>query len=159
MKNISPLLWFDTQAEEAANFYVSVFPNSKIDSVSRYGEMGPGPKGMAMMAVFNLNGKEFMALNGGGQPGSPKPQGVAFFVNCESQEEIDLLWDKLSEGGKIMQCGWLTDKFGISWNIVPAVLNDLMRGPDKEKSARVFQAMLKMVKLDIKGLQDAAEGK
>ena len=153
MQKITPFLWFDNQAEEAANFYTSIFKNSKVVSVSRYGEGGPGPKGSVMSAAFQLEGQDFYALNGG--PVFTFSPAISFFVNCETQQEIDTLWEKLSEGGKEERCGWLKDKYGVSWQIVPAVLGRLLQGPDAEKSKRVMQRMLQMVKLDIRTLEQA----
>lgn len=153
MQRIAPFLWFNNQAEEAANFYTSIFKNSKIKNVSRYGDEGPGPKGQVMVVTFELDGQEFMALNGG----SALKFSPAFYVNCETQEEVDSFWERLSEGGEKSRCGWLKDKFGISWNIVPTVLGELMSTPDPEKSKRVMRAMLKMDKLEIAGLREAAE--
>jgi len=155
-QKITPFLWFDSSAEEAANLYVSVFKNSKVTSVSRYGEAGPGPKGSAMSVTFQIDGQEFMALNGG--PLFKFTEAISLFVNCETQDEIDRLWSKLSDGGEPGQCGWLRDKFGLSWQIVPNVLGELMGDPDPEKSKRVTQAMLKMGKLDIAGLRRAYDG-
>ncbi len=155
MQKIAPFLWFDHQAEEAMNFYVSTFRNSRVVNVMRYGEAGPGPKGSVMSATFQLNGLEFMALNGGPQPAfSPV---VSFFVKCETQQEVDELWEKLSADGTIQQCGWLKDKYGVSWNIVPNILGELLNDPDPIKSQRVMKAMLQMKKLDIKGLKQAYE--
>jgi predicted 3-demethylubiquinone-9 3-methyltransferase (glyoxalase superfamily) len=156
MQKISPFLWFDDQAEEAMNFYVSVFKNSKVGKVTRYGDAGPGPKGSVMTASFELEGQQFTALNGG--PHFKFTEAVSFFVNCESQEEVDELWDKLSEGGQIQQCGWLKDKFGLSWQIIPSVLIELMNDPDPQKSRRVTEAMLQMIKIDIAKLRQAYEG-
>jgi predicted 3-demethylubiquinone-9 3-methyltransferase (glyoxalase superfamily) len=161
MQKIVPFLWFDGDAEEAAEFYISVFQNSRVADVSRYGEAGPGPAGTAMVVEFELAGQEFMALNGGptenGSPG-PAPGSIALYVNCETQAEVDRLWEKLSEGGKKVQCGWLTDKYGFSWNIVPAGLSDYVAGPDPEKAQRAMKAMLRMQKLDIDALRRAYEG-
>jgi predicted 3-demethylubiquinone-9 3-methyltransferase (glyoxalase superfamily) len=157
MQKISPFLWFDHQAEEAMNFYVSIFRNSRVIEVMRYGEAGPGPKGSVMSATFQLNGVEFMALNGGAQ--SNFTPAVSFFVKCETQHEVDELWEKLSESGQIQQCGWLRDKYGVSWNIVPTILGKLLSDPDPIKSQRVMRAMLQMKKIEIKGLQQAYEGK
>jgi predicted 3-demethylubiquinone-9 3-methyltransferase (glyoxalase superfamily) len=156
MQKISPFLWFDDQAEEAMNFYVSVFKNSKVGRITRYGDAGPGPKGSVMTASFELEGQQFTALNGG--PHFKFTEAVSFFVNCESQEEVDELWDKLSEGGQIQQCGWLKDKFGLSWQIIPSVLIELMNDPDPQKSRRVTEAMLQMIKIDIAKLRQAYEG-
>ena len=157
MKKISPFLWFDNQAEEAMNFYVSIFKNSKIVSVSRYGDQGPDPKGTVMTATFELNGQEFMALNGGPQHFGFS-EAISFFVNCESQEEVDTLWSKLSEGGEEGPCGWLKDKYGLWWQIVPTVLGELLGDKDPAKAGQVMQAMLKMHKLDIAALRQAYEG-
>jgi predicted 3-demethylubiquinone-9 3-methyltransferase (glyoxalase superfamily) len=155
VQKITPFLWFDNRAEEAANFYTSIFKNSKILSVSRYGEAGPGPKGSAMSVTFELQGQQFMALNGG--PQFTFSPAISFFVNCETQEEVDDLWEKLSAGGKKNRCGWLQDKFGLSWQIVPSILGKLLQDPDRDKSKRVMQAMLQMDKLNIQGLKEAAE--
>jgi len=155
MQKITPFLWFDDQAEEAMNFYVSIFKNSKIVSVTRYGEGGPRPKGMVMTATFQLNGQEFMALNGG--PEFTFTEAISFFVNCETQQEVDELWEKLSEGGEKGQCGWLKDKYGVSWQIVPSALGELMNDKDPEKSKRVMEAMLQMNKIDIQTLKQAYE--
>jgi predicted 3-demethylubiquinone-9 3-methyltransferase (glyoxalase superfamily) len=153
VQKIRPWLWFDTQAEDAANFYVSVFENSRITQVSRYGEAGPGPAGSVMVVSFELDGVEFMALNGG----SEAQYQSAFYVDCETQEEIDRLWDRLSEGGEPSVCGWLKDRFGVSWNIVPSVFGELMSDEDDEKTNRVMQAMLGMTKFDIAALLRAYE--
>ena len=153
MQKITPFLWFDNQAEEAAKFYTSIFKNSKIVSVSRYGEAGPGPKGTVMIATFQLEGQEFVALNGG--PHFKFTEAISFVINCKTQEEVDHFWKKLSEGGEQSRCGWLKDKYGVSWQVVPTVLGELLRDKDAEKSKRVMQAMLKMDKLDIKKLQQA----
>ena len=154
MQKINPFLWFNDQAEEAMNFYTSIFKNSKVLSVSRYGEAGPGPAGKVMVASFELEGQKFMALNGG--PGFAFTEAISFLVDCETQEEVDHLWEKLLEGGQPSRCGWLKDKFGVSWQIVPTILGELMSDPDPERSKRVMQAMLQMVKLDIEGLRRAA---
>lgn len=156
MQNITPFLWFDNQAEEAVNFYTSIFKNSKIGKVSRYGEAGPGPKGTVMTASFNLDGQDFIALNGG--PQFKFSPAISFVVNCETQPEIDHYWSKLSAGGRTDQCGWLTDKFGLSWQIVPTILGQLMSDRDAEKSGRVMKALLQMTKLDIEGLKQAYDG-
>ena len=153
MQKITPFLWFDTQAEEAMNFYISIFKNSKIVSVNRYGDAGPGPKGSVMSATFQLDGQDFFALNGG--PVFSFTPAVSFFVNCETQQEVDDLWDKLSAGGEPGRCGWLKDKYGLSWQIVPATLGKLLGDKDPDKSKRVMQAMLQMNKIDIAGLQNA----
>jgi predicted 3-demethylubiquinone-9 3-methyltransferase (glyoxalase superfamily) len=155
MQKITPFLWFNDQAEEAMNFYTSIFKNSRIISVSRYGEGGPGPQGSVMTATFELDGQEFMALNGG--PLFTFTEAISFFVNCETQAEVDELWGKLTEGGEESQCGWLKDKFGLSWQIVPSVLGELLNDPDAEKAGRVMNAMLKMKKIDIAGLRAAYE--
>ena len=137
MQKITPFLWFNDQAEEAMNFYTAIFKNSKISSVSRYGEGGPGPQGSVMTATFELNGQEFMALNGG--PLFTFTEAISFFVNCETQAEVDELWEKLTEGGEESQCGWLKDKYGLSWQIVPSVLGELLNDPDAEKSAQGYE--------------------
>lgn len=155
MQKITPFLWFDDKAEEAMNFYVSIFKNSKCGRISRYGEAGPGPKGTVMVATFQLEGQEFMALNGG--PHFKFTEAISLVVSCETQDEVDAFWEKLSEGGAKGQCGWLKDKFGLSWQIVPTALGELMSGPDPEKSKRVMTAMLQMKKLDIKTLKQAYE--
>ncbi len=156
MENITPFLWFDTNAEEAVNFYTSIFKNSKIGNVSRYGDAGPGPKGSVIVMNFSLNGQEFMALNGG--PVYKFTEAISFVVNCENQEEVDHYWDKLSKGGKEIQCGWLKDKFGLSWQIVPTALGKLMADKDQQKANKVMMAMLKMTKIIIKDLEEAYKG-
>ena len=156
MQKITPFLWFNDNAEEAVKFYTSIFKNSKIGSVARYGEAGPGPAGSMMTASFELDGQEFVALNGG--PIFKFTEATSFVVNCESQEEVDYYWNNLLKGGTPSQCGWLKDKFGLSWQIVPTALSKLLSSKDPEKSKRVMQAMMKMVKLDIKTLEEAAEG-
>ncbi|HEX9193140.1 MAG TPA: VOC family protein [Burkholderiales bacterium] len=153
MKKITPFLWFDGQAEEAMNFYVSVFKNSKAGSVTRYGEAGPGPKGTVMSVTFTLEGQEFFALNGG--PQFSFTPAISFFVSCKTQREVDELWEKLSAGGEKHRCGWLKDKYGLSWQIIPSVLGKMLRDKDAEKANRVMQAMLQMDKIDIKRLQQA----
>ena len=155
MQKITPFLWFDNQAEEAANFYVSIFKNSTIKSVSRYGEGGPGPKGTAMSVTFQLAGQDFMALNGG--PLFTFTPAVSFFVNCETQQEIDELWEELTAGGEEVRCGWLKDKFGLSWQIIPTALGEMLQDKDSKKSKRVMQAMMQMNKLDIAALKRAYE--
>ena len=150
---IRPFLWFDDNAEEAMNFYVSIFKNSEILSVSRWGEAGPGPAGTVMSATFRLDGQEFMALNAG--PHFKFTEAISFFIDCESQEEVDELWEKLSEGGETSQCGWLKDKFGLSWQVIPSILGELMQDPDPERADRVMQAMLQMTKIDIAKLEHA----
>jgi predicted 3-demethylubiquinone-9 3-methyltransferase (glyoxalase superfamily) len=155
-QRITPFLWFDNQAEEAVNFYLSIFPNSKIMRVTRYGDAGPGPKGTVVTVEFQLDGQEFVALNGG--PQFKFTEAISFVVNCETQEEVDRYWDKLmAGGGRPQQCGWLKDKFGLSWQVVPTILTDLFHDKDPEKSNRVMKAMLEMVKIDIAGLKRAAE--
>jgi predicted 3-demethylubiquinone-9 3-methyltransferase (glyoxalase superfamily) len=157
MQKITPFLWFDDNAEEAVNFYASIFKNSKVGSITRYGEAGPGPKGTVMVVEFQLEGQEFIALNGG--PHFKFTEAISFVVNCKTQEEVDEFWEKLSEGGEKSQCGWLKDKYGLSWQIVPTILGELMQDKVPEKSKRVMEAMLKMKKLDIKTLREAYEGK
>jgi predicted 3-demethylubiquinone-9 3-methyltransferase (glyoxalase superfamily) len=156
MQKISPFLWFDDQAEEAMHFYVSVFKNSKTGDVTRYGDAGPGPKGSVMTASFELEGQPFTALNGG--PHFKFTEAISFVVSCKTQAEVDELWDKLSEGGRTQQCGWLKDKFGLSWQITPVALMELMSDPDPERSRRVMEAMLQMTKIDIAKLRQAYEG-
>ena len=156
MQKITPFLWFDDQAEEAANFYVKTFKNSKILSVSRYGEAGPGENGKVMVVSFELNGQEFTALNGG--PIFKFSEAISFYVHCETQQEVDELWDKLSAGGEPGQCGWLKDKYGLSWQIVPNILGELLGDVNREKVDRVTQAMLKMHKLEIAALLKAYSG-
>lgn len=155
MQKITPFLWFDNQAEEAMNFYVSIFKNSKVLSVNRYGDAGPGPKGTVMTASFELDGQVFTALNGG--PMYKFSPAISFVVHCETQAEVDEYWKKLSEGGKENQCAWLDDKFGVSWQIVPNALIELLSDPDPIKSGRVMQAMLQMKKIDIEKLKQAHE--
>jgi predicted 3-demethylubiquinone-9 3-methyltransferase (glyoxalase superfamily) len=153
MQKITPFLWFDSQAEEAMNFYVSIFKNSKVVSVVRYGDAGPGPKGTVMIATFELDGQQFHALNGG--PQFTFSPAISLLVNCATQQEVDALWDKLSAGGEKQRCGWLKDKYGVSWQIVPTVLGELMRKPDAKKTGNVMKAMLQMDKIDIAGLERA----
>jgi predicted 3-demethylubiquinone-9 3-methyltransferase (glyoxalase superfamily) len=155
MKKITPFLWFDHQAEEAMNFYVSIFKNSRVLEVSRYGEAGPGPAGSVMTASFELDGQPFIALNGG--PEHKFNEAISFFVDCKTQEEVDELWRKLSEGGEEGPCGWLKDKYGLSWQIVPSALTEMLSDPDPAKSQNVMKAMLQMSKIDIAGLQAAYE--
>ena len=158
MQKIAPFLWFDGKAEEAANFYVSVFKNSRIGGVARYGEAGAKasgrPKGSVMTVAFQLDGQEFVALNGG--PHFKFTEAISLVVNCETQAEIDELWEKLSAGGEEGRCGWLKDKYGMSWQIVPIAIGKLMQDPDAGKSEKVMQAVLKMNKLDIEALRRAA---
>ncbi len=157
VQRITPFLWFDTQAEEAANFYISIFPNSKIRGVTRYDEAGEKvagrPRGSVMTVPFELDGQEFVALNGG--PVFTFTEAISFVVNCETQEEVDRFWNRLSAGGQEVQCGWLKDRFGVSWQIVPTVLPEMLQDPDPEKAKRVMAAMLKMIKIDIAALKRA----
>lgn len=157
MQRVTTFLWFDTNAEEAVNFYTSIFKNSKILETSRYGEAGPGPKGSVMVIKFELDGQELMALNGG--PEYEFTPAISLVVNCKNQEEVDDYWEKLSAGGMEVQCGWLQDKFGLSWQVVPTMLNELLQDKDPAKRERVMQAMLQMVKLDVDALKRAADGK
>ena len=156
MQKISPFLWFNNNAEEAAQFYTSIFNNSRILSVMRFGDTGPGPKGAVMGIAFELAGREFKALNGG--PVFTFTPAISIFVDCETQEEVDNLWARLGEGGEPQQCGWIKDKFGVSWQIVPVVLGKMLQNPNAEKSSRVMRAMMGMVKLDIAGLERAYRG-
>ena len=153
---ITPCLWFDTQGDEAATFYTSIFPNSKIVDISRYGDAGPRPAGTVMTVLFELDGQRFLALNGG--PQFTLSEAVSFQVDCATQEEVDRYWDSLSEGGEEGPCGWLKDRFGLSWQIVPSALPRLLSDPDREKSQRVMAAMLGMKKIEIDELERAAEG-
>ena len=155
MQKITPFLWFDTQAEEAASFYVSLFPNSAITNISHNTSGAPSPQGV-FMVNFVLDGQEFIALNGG--PAFKFNEAVSFFVDCATQAEVDRLWDKLTEGGAEVQCGWLKDKYGLSWQIVPSGLNELLNGKDAEGARRAMQAMLKMKKLDLEQMRQAYEG-
>lgn len=155
MQKITPFLWFNDQAEQAVNLYISIFKNSKIVSISRYGEGSRGQAGTVMTVDFQLEGQDFIALNGG--PYYTLSPAISFFVNCETQEEVDLLWEKLSEGGEVHQCGWLTDRYSVTWQIVPTILGKWMNDPDAEKAQRVTQAMMQMVKLDIALLRQAYE--
>jgi predicted 3-demethylubiquinone-9 3-methyltransferase (glyoxalase superfamily) len=157
MQKITPFLWFDGKAEEAMNFYVSIVPNSKVISITRVGDAGPGPKGSVLTAEFVLNGVEFVALNGG--PQFKFTEAVSFVINCETQEEVDRYWEKLSEGGRTNDCGWLKDKYGLSWQITPIQLTQMLKDKDQKKADRVMKAMMKMTKLDIKELRQAYEGK
>ena len=156
MQKITPFLWFDNNAEEAMNFYTSIFKNSKVLTVSRYGEAGPGPAGTVMTAEFELEGQEFVALNGG--PRFQFTEAISFVVNCETQDEVDYFWESLSEGGQKSRCGWLKDKFGLWWQVVPTILAELMNDKDPEKSKRVMQSMLTMDKIEIEPLKRAHEG-
>jgi len=155
MPKITPFLWFDGQAEEAAGFYVSIFPNSRILSVTRYGEAGPGPAGSVMTVVFELDGQRFIALNGG--PQFKFTEAISFSVDCGTQEEVDRYWERLSLDGEEGPCGWLTDKYGLSWQVNPALLGKMLADPDPRKSERVMGAMLKMRKIDIAALREAYE--
>lgn len=157
MRDITPFLWFDTQAKEAADFYVSLFPEAEMLDTSYYGEDTPGVAGSVMTVTFKLRNQTFTAINGG--PQFDFTPAISFAVDCETQDEIDLLWDKLGEGGTPMPCGWVSDKYKITWQIVPSILQELMGDEDEEKAYRVTQAMLKMGKLDIQGLKDAYDGK
>ena len=155
-QKITPFLWFNDNAEEAMNYYVSIFKNSKILSVNRYPEGAPGPSGKVMTATFELDGQQFTALNGGPEFGFT--EAISFFVNCETQQEVDELWDKLCAGGQPSMCGWLKDKYGLSWQIIPKALGQLMGDKDPEKAGRVMQAMLQMQKIDVKKLEEAYAG-
>lgn len=157
MQKITTFLTFNDQAEAAVQFYTSLFKNAKVVSTTRYGDAGPGPKGSLMTATFELEGQQFIALNGG--PSFTFSQGISLFVRCDSQAEIDRLWERLTEGGQEVACGWLTDRFGVSWQIVPAELMGMLRDPDQQKAGRAMQAMLGMTKLDIAALKAAYEGK
>ena len=156
MPKITPFLWFDNNAEEAANFYVSVFKNAKLLNVARCSEVGPGPKGSVMTAIFELEGQEFVALNAG--PRFKFTEAISFVVNCDTQEEVDYYWERLSEGGEKSRCGWLKDKFGLSWQVTPTILGKLMADKDPAKANRVMEAMLQMDKIEIDTLQRAYEG-
>ena len=155
MQKITPCLWFDTEGEDAARFYTSIFPNSKITEVARYGSAGPRAEGTVMTVSFELDGQEFLALNGG--PQFTFSEALSFQVSCKTQDEVDAYWSKLSEGGEEGPCGWLKDRFGLSWQIVPTVLPELLADPDAAKSQRVMQAMLGMKKIEIEGLEQAAK--
>lgn len=153
MQKITPFLWFDDKAEDAMNFYCSIFKNSHVIRIARYGDAGPGPKGTVMTANFSLDGQEFVALNGG--PQFTFSPAISFVVNCETQKEVDEFWERLSEGGQQIQCGWLQDKFGVSWQIVPIILGELLSDPDEIRAQRVMKAMLQMTKIDIGLLRQA----
>jgi predicted 3-demethylubiquinone-9 3-methyltransferase (glyoxalase superfamily) len=153
MQKITPFLWYDGRAEEAAKFYTSIFKKSKIGNVRRYGEAGPGPKGSVMSVDFQLEGQDFIALNGG--PHFTFSPAISFFVSCKTQDEVDELWEKLSAGGEQQPCGWLKDKYGVSWQIIPTVLGEMLQDKDASKAKRVMEAMLQMKKIDIKGLKEA----
>jgi len=155
IQKIKPFLWFDGRAEEAANFYTGIFKNSRIVNVSRYGDAGPGPKGSAMSVTFELEGQTFLALNGG--PMFTFTPAISFLINCETQAEVDNLWTRLSDGGEKSRCGWLKDKFGLSWQVVPSILGTLLQSKDTGKAGRVMEAIMTMDKLDIARLEKAAE--
>jgi len=157
MQKLSTCLWFNTEAEEAMNFYTSIFKNSKKGKISHYGEGAPMPKGTVMVATFEILGHEFLALNGG--PQFKFNEAISLVVNCDTQKEVDEYWEKLSEGGRDIQCGWLKDKYGVSWQVVPTILAELMSDKDAAKTQRVMQALMKMTKLDIQKLKQAYEGK
>lgn len=156
MQKITPCLWFDNNAEEAVNFYISIFKNSKVLSVTRYGEAGPGPAGTVLTVAFQLEGQEFVALNGG--PHFKFTEAISLSVDCNTQEEIDEMWEKLSEGGEESQCGWLKDKYGLSWQVTPSILVEMLQDENPEKAKRVMEAMLKVVKIDIETLKQAYDG-
>lgn len=156
MQKISPFLWFDTQAEEAVTFYLSIFPNSRIEQITRYGESGPGPKGSVMTIAFDLDGQHFVALNGG--PHYKFNEAVSFVVNCADQAEVDRMWERLTDGGQPGQCGWLKDRFGLSWQIVPAGFVDALTNAEPAKAGRGMAAMMQMSKLDIDALRKAQAG-
>jgi predicted 3-demethylubiquinone-9 3-methyltransferase (glyoxalase superfamily) len=155
MRRITPFLWFDTQAEEAAKFYASIFPNSRILKTARYGEAGPGPKGSVMTVEFELDGQRMIALNGG--PHFKFTEAISLSVDCRDQKEVDHYWSKLSQGGQESMCGWLKDRYGLSWQVNPAILGELFADPDAKKAKRVMEAMLKMKKIDIAALEAAAQ--
>lgn len=155
MQKITPCLWFDTQAEDAANFYTSVFKNSRIVKISHYGQAGPREAGLVMTVEFELDGQEYVALNGG--PEFTFNEALSLQINCESQDEVDYFWERLGEGGEFGPCGWLKDRYGVSWQVVPTVLNELVSDPDQAKGQRVMAAMLQMGKIDIAALRAAAE--
>jgi predicted 3-demethylubiquinone-9 3-methyltransferase (glyoxalase superfamily) len=157
MPRITPNLWFDTQGEEAAEFYCSIFPNSKITNVTYYGEAGPGPVGTVLTVDFVLDGQEYTAINGG--PHFTFNEAISLLINCEDQEEVDHYWSKLTDGGQEVQCGWLKDRYGLSWQVCPVGMGELLNDPDPERSQRAMKAMLGMVKLDLAALQAAADGK
>jgi predicted 3-demethylubiquinone-9 3-methyltransferase (glyoxalase superfamily) len=154
-QKITPFLWFNDNAEEAMNFYVSIFKNSEVLSINRTGDGGPGAEGTVMTTSFRLDGQEFMALNGG--PRFKFTEAISFFIDRESQDEVDELWEKLSEGGETSQCGWLKDKFGLSWQVIPSILGEMLHDEDREKANRAMQAMLQMTKIDIAKLKQAYE--
>ena len=153
IQKITPFLWFDNQAEEAVGFYSSIFKNSKIVTVTRYGDAGPGPKGSVMTMEFELDGQKFVALNGG--PHFQFTEAISFVVNCETQQEVDHYWEKLTAGGKEVQCGWLKDKYGLSWQIVPIAMVTMLKDTDTQRSQRVMKAMLQMKKIELPVLEEA----
>ncbi len=153
---ITPFLWFNDNAEEAMNYYVSIFKNSKVLSINRFGDAGPGPSGSVMTATFELDGQQFTALNGGPEFGFT--EAISFFVNCETQQEVDELWDRLCAGGEPSMCGWLKDKFGLSWQIIPKALGEMLGDKDPAKAGRAMKAMLQMQKIDVKKLKEAYDG-
>lgn len=155
IQKITPFLWFDKNAEEAVNFYVSIFKNSRIESITRYGDAGPRPKGMVMTMAFQLEGQAFVALNGG--PEYTFTPAISFVVNCETQQEVDELWEKLTTGGEEVACGWLKDRYGVSWQIVPIALFEMLQDSDPENARKVTEAMFQMKKIDIKTLQEAIQ--
>jgi len=155
-QKIIPSLWFDTEAEEAANFYISVFKNSRIVNVSHYGEAGPRPAGMVLTVEFELDGQRFVGINGG--PEFSFDEAVSFQIHCETQDEVDYYWERLCEGGQESQCGWLKDRYGLSWQVIPAGMDELLGDPDPQRASRAMQAMLAMRKLDITALRRAADG-
>lgn len=157
MQKITPYLWFEDQAEEAARFYTSIFKNSKIDEISRYGEGGPAPAGSVMLVSFELDGQQFIALNGG--PQFQFTEAISFVINCESQEEVDYMWARLTEGGEESMCGWLKDRYGVSWQVVPTALPELLNAPDPEAQQRVMEVFLKMKKIDLPTLRLAYKGR
>jgi len=157
MVNITPFLWFDGQAEAAANHYIAIFPNSRITSVLRTGEAGPGPKGSVLTVAFSLDGNDFVALNGG--PQFKFTEAISLAVPCKTQDEVDQYWEKLSAGGSKGQCGWLKDKFGVSWQVAPTILPEMLQDKDQAKADRVMQAMMQMTKIDIGALRKAYEGR
>lgn len=156
MPRVTPFLWFDGQAEEATDFYISIFPNSKILEVKRCGDVGPGPKGSVLVVTFELDGQRFIALNGG--PQFKFTEAVSFMIDCTNQEEVDYYWDRLSDGGEPGDCGWLKDRYGLSWQVTPTVLLELINDPDPERADRAMQAMMTMRKIDIATLQAAVDG-
>jgi predicted 3-demethylubiquinone-9 3-methyltransferase (glyoxalase superfamily) len=156
-QKITTCLWFDNNAEDAIDFYLSIFKDSRLLSATRYGDKGPGPKGSLLAATFQIEGQEFSVINGG--PAFKLSEAVSLVVNCATQAEVDALWDKLGDGGQHQQCGWLKDKFGLSWQIIPSVLFEMLQDPDREKADRVMQAMLQMTKIDIARLRQAYDGR